>query len=140
MTLWYSNSADEGGNVMQFRSAEDFRSTVPEKTISIVTSEQIEIEWHLKARLSEREMSINKLAQITGVSYNYLLDYANNKKKADTINMVHVLAIMVALRLSSFDQLLTVTMPHETVVRFDRESSLWIDSGNIPQSVEQFIQ
>lgn len=125
---------------MQFSSAEDFRSTVPEKTISLVTSEQVEIEWHLKERLKERGLSITKLSKLTGVASNYLSNYVNNKKAADTINMVHVLAIMVALRLSSFEQLLTVSMPHETVVRFDRESSLWIDSGDIPQSVEQFMQ
>ena len=125
---------------MQFSSAEDFRSTVPEKTISLVTSEQVEIEWHLKERLKERGLSITKLSKLTGVASNYLSNYVNKKKAADTINMVHVLAIMVALRLSSFEQLLTVSMPHETVVRFDRESSLWIDSGDIPQSVEQFMQ
>ena len=125
---------------MQFSSAEDFRSTVPEKTISLVTSEQVEIEWHLKERLKERGLSITKLSKLTGVASNYLSNYVNNKKASDTISMVQVLSIMVALRLSSFEQLITVLRPHETVVRFDRESSLWIDSGDIPQSVEQFMQ
>lgn len=124
---------------MQFSSAKDFRSTVPEKTINLVTSEQVEIEWHLKERLKERSLSIAKLSKLTGVASNYLSNYVNNKKAADTINMVHVLAIMVALRLSSFEQLLTVSMPHETVVRFDRESSLWIESGVIPTSIQNIL-
>lgn len=125
---------------MKFSSAEDFKSTVTDSIIDIVTSEHIEVEWHLKERLTERDLSIAKLAKITGISANYLSNYKNNKKVSDTLNLVHILAIMIALRLSDIEQLLTVKLPHETVVRFDRESTLWIDSGEIPASVEQFIK
>jgi DNA-binding Xre family transcriptional regulator len=58
---------------------------------------------HLQERLDERGLSLLELSKYTGIRYATLHDFKTGKKQA--INIQHLLAIMVALRLNSFDDL-----------------------------------
>ena len=120
---------------LEFTSYSNFRSNTNKQTKQVIQSEKVNFMWHLDKRLEERNMGIRGLSRLTGIPHNAIANYSNNDVSASTLNIEHVIAIMIALRLTSMEQLVTVEMPHGTAVRFGKESSAWMETGEVPSSV-----
>lgn len=66
----------------------------------------VKVVCRLNNILENLGLNLSELADITGIRYASLHELANNKKV--TLNLQHTLAIMVALRVPSFDSLFEI--------------------------------
>lgn len=117
---------------MKFLNAKDFREVTNQNTVDLVLEEELEFTWHVKERLEERKMSGRKLARITGIRPNLIAEYVNNDVKAATVNLEHVFAMMIALRITNSEELFSISMPHGTKIRFTKERNEWLDTKKMP--------
>lgn len=122
---------------MKFTSEKDFREVSNENTVKLILEEELEFNWHLKERLEERKMSGRKLSRITGIHPNVVADYVNNNMKSSSVNMEHVFAMMIALRISNSEELFSISMPHSTKIRFARERNKWIADKKLPDHLKE---
>ena len=82
-------------------------------------------------------MSGRKLSRITGIHPNVVADYVNNNMKSSSVNMEHVFAMMIALRISNSEELFSISMPHSTKIRFARERNKWIADKKLPDHLKE---
>ena len=67
---------------------------------------------------------------------NVVADYVNNNMKSSSVNMEHVFAMMIALRISNSEELFSISMPHSTKIRFARERNKWIADKKLPDHLK----
>lgn len=96
------------------------------KNINEVVNETIEqfhvnVKCNLGERLADLGLTIRELSLLTGIRYASVNELVNNKKV--TLNLQHLLAIMVALRITSFDELF------ELEFDFTEEKERFISEG-----------
>ncbi|MEG0123640.1 helix-turn-helix domain-containing protein [Enterococcus sp.] len=125
---------------MQFTSEKDFKKTVPEITRELVKSEPITVTWHLKERMKEREISIKELEELTGIQGHTLSRYANNRQSFNTVNIVHIIALMIALRLTDMVELLTITADIEITPKFKAQSKEWKEVKLPPTEIFEIMK
>src|SRR5690625_6565983 len=63
----------------------------------------IKFKVNLDEKVKEVGLNFTELSLLTGIRYASINELKNNKKV--TLNLQHILAIMVALRIKSFDEL-----------------------------------
>uniref|UniRef100_UPI001CCFBCCE helix-turn-helix domain-containing protein n=1 Tax=Escherichia coli TaxID=562 RepID=UPI001CCFBCCE len=81
---------------------------------------QVKVQTKISERLEELGMNLVELSKLTGIRYASLNELKNGKKV--TLNLQHLIAIMIALRIKSFDQLLTLNfMDNDMEELFDKE-------------------
>ena len=89
---------------------------------------QVTVQTKIAERLEELGMSLNQLSLLTGIRYASLNELKNGKKV--TLNLQHLIAIMIALRIKSFDQLLTLDfMDKDMEDLFDKEALKYAEQG-----------
>ena len=89
---------------------------------------QVKIQTKIAERLEELGMSLNQLSLLTGIRYASLNELKNGKKV--TLNLQHLIAIMIALRVKSFDQILTLDfMDKDMEDLFDKEALKYAEQG-----------
>lgn len=89
---------------------------------------QVTVQTKIAERLEELGMSLNQLSLLTGIRYASLNELKNGKKV--TLNLQHLIAIMIALRIKSFDQLLTLDfMDKDMEDLFDQEALKYAEHG-----------
>lgn len=110
---------------MKFTSDKDFSKKVPDITKELVKSEPIRITWHLKERMIERGINLKELEELTGIQGHTLSRYSNNKQSFSTVNIVHIIALMIALRLTDMTEILTIRADEDIVPRFKAQSEEW---------------
>ncbi|WP_368264084.1 helix-turn-helix domain-containing protein [Enterococcus innesii] len=125
---------------MKFTSLKDFRGVSNSHIVDLVMGEDLEFTWHLKERLDERKMSGRKLARITGIRPALVAEYANNSAKANTVNIEHIFAMMIALRITDVEELFTISMPQETEKRFSKERKQWLETLKMPDQLAEIEQ
>lgn len=125
---------------MQFVKESDFNKKIPDVTKELVMSENVELNWHLKELMNERDIKGAELAEITGIQTHTISKYANNKQNFGTINSVHVIALMIALRLTDMSELVTITTGADITTRFKREADEWKDSKIMPRTLQKILK
>lgn len=99
---------------------------------TILTFGEVYVKSKLKDKLDEYGLTIMELSHLTGIRYASLNELANDKKV--TLNLQHLTAIMVALRVKSFDELFTLDFADtEKSNQFDEEVAEYKDKG-LPDS------
>ncbi|MGG5358250.1 MULTISPECIES: helix-turn-helix domain-containing protein [unclassified Enterococcus] len=117
---------------IKFTSEEDFAGSSNEILRKIVLSEDITIRYKLKELLEERRLINSDLAKMTGIRNGTLTDYVNNKQNNRVINISHLFAMMIALRVSHIEDIIEVELPLEKVRQYKQESNDWIKYGIEP--------
>lgn len=102
----------------------------------IATVPEIQIKTKLKQILDERKMSQAELGRLTGIPRNQINAFVNNKE-GKSLGYHHIMAIMIALRLTDISQLLYVEMNEETVDQFNKEREMWIETRREPESINR---
>lgn len=88
----------------------------------------------LQDKIEEVGLSLLELSSLTGIRYASLNELKNGKKV--TLNLQHVLAIMMALRIKSFDELFMLQFDDEQEEeRFDKEvDSIHVQEFGLPDT------
>lgn len=107
---------------------------ISRKNINAVVNEtimqfpSIGYKCNLQERMDEVGINLTELSNLTGIRYATLNDLKNAKKV--TLNLQHVFAVMVALRLESFNDLFEITfVDADDAKRFKDESELYRKNG-----------
>lgn len=99
---------------------------------SILEFGEVHVKSKLKDKLDELGLSITELSHLTGIRYASLNELANSKKV--TLNLQHLTAIMIALRVKSFDELFELEFEEEgKSEEFDEEVEYYSSKG-LPDS------
>lgn len=97
---------------------------------------QVKVQTKISERLEELGMSLVELSKLTGIRYASLNELKNGKKV--TLNLQHLIAIMIALRIKSFDQLLSLDfMENDMEELFDKEVLQYAEQGLPEEKREQ---
>ncbi|WP_456363718.1 helix-turn-helix domain-containing protein [Priestia aryabhattai] len=83
--------------------------------------------------LKERGVTQKELAAMTGMRVATISELVNGK--GISFNYVQTLALIVALRLTSFNELFELRLPKEMQEQFEKESAQWIRTKEMPDSV-----
>jgi len=83
--------------------------------------------------LKERKLTQKQLAAMTGMRVATISELVNGK--GTNINYVQMLALMAALRLTSFEQIFEIRLPEEMEKQFQRESEHWKRTKEKPLSL-----
>ena len=99
---------------------------------------QVKVQTKLTERMEELGMNLMELSLLTGIRYASLNELKNGKKV--TLNLQHLIAIMIALRIKSFDQLLTIDfMDKEMEGLFDKEALKYAEQG-LPKEKRELMR
>ncbi len=93
---------------------------------------EVMVSCKLQDKLDELGMTVMELMHLTGIRYASLNDLKNNKKV--TLNLQHLLAIMVALRIKSFDELFELKFEEEENEKEFEEEVEYYYSKGLPDS------
>ena len=88
--------------------------------------------------LKERGLTQKDLANLTGMRVGTISEIVNGK--GISLNKIQLLSIMVALRLTSLNQLLDVHLPDSLHEEFDAESKDWIESKDMPENIKELYK
>lgn len=97
---------------------------------------RVKVQTKLAERIEELGLSLMELSKLTGIRYASLNELKNGKKV--TLNLQHLIAIMIALRIKSFDQLLSLDfMENDMEELFDKEVLQYAEQGLPEEKREQ---
>jgi transcriptional regulator with XRE-family HTH domain len=105
---------------------------------SIEQCGEVEVKCLLQERCEERGLNLLELSKLTGIRYASLNDLKNGKKV--TLNLQHTLAIMVTLRLQSFDELFVLDFKEEDDARQFETDAYYYEKNGLPDSEYDKIQ
>ena len=88
--------------------------------------------------LKERGITQKDLAMMTGMRVGTISEISNGK--GISFNKVQILAIMVALRLTSFSQLFEIRLPNDLFDTYEQQSNEWIAEKEIPMEVKEMYK
>lgn len=91
------------------------------------------IVYKIDDALKERKLTQKQLAAMTGMRVATISELVNGK--GTNINYVQMLALIAALRLTSFEQIFEIRLPEEMEEQFKRESEYWIRTKEKPLSL-----
>ncbi|MBE7117302.1 helix-turn-helix transcriptional regulator [Bacillus paranthracis] len=84
--------------------------------------------------LKERGMSQGDLSRLTGIRVATINEIANIKKLS--INWLHLVPIMIALRITDMNEIISVEFPDEVKERFEKEMEGY-EGGLTPKMLEE---
>ncbi|NRQ71977.1 helix-turn-helix transcriptional regulator [Bacillus cereus] len=84
--------------------------------------------------LRERGMSQGDLSRLTGIRVATINEIANIKKLS--INWLHLVPIMIALRITDMNEIISVEFPDEVKERFEKEMEGY-EGGLTPKMLEE---
>jgi transcriptional regulator with XRE-family HTH domain len=99
---------------------------------------EAEIVIKLDDLLKERGITQKDLALMTGMRVGTISEIVNGK--GISFNKVQLLAIMVALRLTSFSQLFEIRLPDNLYEEFESQSREWIKDKEMPIPVKEMYR
>jgi DNA-binding Xre family transcriptional regulator len=113
------------------------------KNINDVVNETMEefgrvvVQSNLSERLADMGLNLSELSLLTGIRYASLNELKNGKKV--TLNLQHLIAIMITLRVKSFDSLFTLVFEEKDKEDlFDKEALEYLEKG-IPDEKRELI-
>lgn len=100
--------------------------------------DEAEIVIKLDDLLKERNITQKDLAMMTGMRVGTISEIANGK--GISFNKVQILAIMVALRLTSFSQLFEIRFPNDLLEKYEQQSSEWLSDKEMPIELKEMYR
>lgn len=98
----------------------------------------VSINFKLSNLLRERGLTTRDVAKMTGLRLATISDIATGKK--GSINLQHVICLMMFFRLTDINDLIEIHIPQEVKELFHKEVELWVNEGEIPKDVKYFSQ
>lgn len=102
-----------------------------------VDEDGVYFKFKLADRLKERNLSVRECAKYTGLRIATISDMMNGNKSS--INLHHVLVIMICLRISRFEDIVEIHLPDNMKVQFDAEAYQWILREEVPTGLLDVI-
>ncbi|WP_078146372.1 helix-turn-helix transcriptional regulator [Exiguobacterium sp. HVEsp1] len=99
---------------------------------------EAEIVIKLDDLLKERNITQKDLAMMTGMRIGTISEISNGK--GISFNKAQILAIMVALRLTSFDQLFEIRLPKDIHDKYEEQSNEWIADREMPIELKEMYR
>lgn len=99
---------------------------------------EAEIVIKLDDLLKERNITQKDLAMMTGMRIGTISEISNGK--GISFNKAQILAIMVALRLTSFDQLFEIRLPKDIHDKYAEQSNEWIADREMPIELKEMYR
>lgn len=112
---------------IQFSSSEDFNKLTSKTVIGLALSENVSVKIKLNEVAANRGISLYKLSKITGIRPATLSMYSEGNPAV--INSAHLLALIIALRITDISELIEIQMDSETEEKFDTDRRLWVENG-----------
>lgn len=112
---------------IQFSSAEDFNKLTSKTVIDLALSENVSVKIKLNEVAVNRGISLYKLSKITGIRPATLSMYSEGNPAV--INSAHLLALIIALRITDISELIEIQMDSETEEKFNTDRKLWVENG-----------
>lgn len=91
----------------------------------------VQTRFKLADRLEERGLTVRKCAELTGLRLGTISDLMNGKKSS--VNFQHIWVLMLILGLTDINDLIEFHVPTEIKDFFNRGSSAWIRTQEIPE-------
>lgn len=107
-----------------------------ENVLRYCESNEIYFVYKLEDRLKERGMSLRECSSLTGLRLETLSNLMNGKKS--TLNIHHILILMVALRITDMSELFEVVFPEPIKEQLDNEQVEWVQEGQAPSQINIF--
>jgi len=101
--------------------------------------EGAEIIYKIDEALKARGITQQDLAKMTGINHTNISRWVNGKTGIN-INKVHLLAIMVALRITDVSELISVKLPSELENKYEQQRVEWISSKKLPDEVKDMFR
>lgn len=111
-----------------FTDADSFSKKSTDTLKNLVLSEDIGLNFKLKELMEDRKVTSRELAQIIGVNESTISQYINAKSMA-TLNIHHILAICIALRITDLSELIELDISKGTESRWKKDLKLWHENG-----------
>ncbi len=86
--------------------------------------------FKLADRMSERNLSVRKLAALSGLRLATISDMMLGKK--NSINMHHIALLMAALRIHDMSEIVEIYIPDTIKKAMDQEKEDWLHSLEVP--------
>lgn len=83
--------------------------------------------------LKSRGLTQKDLASMTGIRVGTISEWVNGKGLS--INKVQLVAIMVALRVTSINDIIEIRLPVEIHAQYKEEAELWQDTKHMPDTI-----
>lgn len=101
------------------------------------TFEELGIHYRFKLadRMKERNLTVRKLSELTGLRLATISDLMTGKKGA--VNFSHVALIMLTLRISDINDIVEIYIPEDLKDTFDKEAKEWITTGEVPTATTE---
>lgn len=87
--------------------------------------------FKLADRMEERNLTVRSLAEITGLRIATISDLMTGKKQS--VNLHHILIIMVALRIVDMSEIVDIEFPDHKKEEYAVESDVWVNEGIVPE-------
>ena len=117
----------------RIKTTETMHSQMPIKfqIISKVCEEaSIYFTFKLADRMEERNLTVRALAEITGLRLATISDLMTGKKQS--INLHHILILMIALRITELTDLISIEFPKNKQLEFKKDRDKWINEAIMP--------
>lgn len=125
--LRVSNITEQGHNLMN--------STVTD-TANLLKGAYFVIK--IDDALKDRGLTQKQLAQMTGMRVGTVSDLVNGK--GNSINKVQLFAIMAALRITDLSELIEMQFPDDLAADYERQSTEWKATANMPTEVREMYK
>lgn len=97
--------------------------------------EDIEYISKLEDILQSRGLTQKDLSELTGLPISAITDWVGGK--SSTLNKVHILSLMNALKLTDVTELFEIRLPEDKVKQFKADSEYWNKHKKFPESVKE---
>ena len=101
--------------------------------------EGAEIIYKIDEALKARGITQQDLAKMTGINHTNISRWVNGKTGIN-INKVHLLAIMVALRITDVSELISVKLPSELEKKYEEQQAEWLSSKKLPGEIKEMFR
>ena len=120
---------------------ETIHKSLNSKLVQLLVETELEgvyIEYKLKDRLEERNLSLRDFAKLSGLRLATISDICNGTKQS--INIHHVIIIMVTLRITDFSEIVNLKFPEETEKEYLEQRRDWVLTGRLPEPTRRIAE
>ena len=91
--------------------------------------------FKLSDRMNERNLTVRKLAALSGLRLATISDMMLGKK--NSINLHHLTLLMSALRIHDINEIVEIHIPHSIKKNMDAENKKWLATSEVPDETKR---
>ena len=99
----------------------------------ITTTKGIDIEYNLSGAMAQRGLTQRTLSLLTGIRQATISDMCNGV--GVQINKAHLLALMITLRITDINEIITIKFTKDLYEQFNTEAQEWKTTQQVPETV-----